>query len=97
MSICLVDLVVTCLKVTSRLLQDDMLHKKREEFERSIVKMTSWDGFVAALDDKKMVMTPWCVCTFLTLACLCLSVGSKTAANFPVYLQHAACRFSSAL
>ena len=36
-----------------------MLFKKREEFQNSIVELTSWDGFVEALDNKKMVMTPW--------------------------------------
>ena len=41
-------------------LQEDMLQNRREEFENSIVELTSWDGFVKALDDKKMVRTPWC-------------------------------------
>jgi len=40
-------------------LQEDMLQTRRKEFENSIVELTSWDGFVKALDDKKMVRTPW--------------------------------------
>ncbi len=40
-------------------LQEDMLQKRRDEFDNSIVTLTSWDGFVKALDEKKMVMTPW--------------------------------------
>ena len=40
-------------------LQEDMLQARRDEFENSIVELTSWDGFVQALDNKKMVRTPW--------------------------------------
>lgn len=40
-------------------MQDDMLATRREEFEDSIVECKSWDGFVEALDNKKMVQTPW--------------------------------------
>ncbi|KAL3156197.1 hypothetical protein ABBQ32_012481 [Trebouxia sp. C0010 RCD-2024] len=40
-------------------IQDDMLATRREEFEDSIVECKSWDGFVEALDNKKMVQTPW--------------------------------------
>ncbi len=40
-------------------LQEDMLQARRKEFNNSIVELTSWDGFVKALDDKKMVRTPW--------------------------------------
>ncbi|DBA82977.1 TPA: hypothetical protein ACH3X1_006755 [Trebouxia sp. C0004] len=41
-------------------IQEDMLQTRRKEFDNSIVELTSWDGFVKALDDKKMVRTPWC-------------------------------------
>ena len=36
-----------------------MLNTRRQEFNNSIEELTSWDGFVAALDRKKMVLTPW--------------------------------------
>ena len=39
--------------------QEDMLRERRQEFEDSIETLTSWDGFVTALDNKKMVLTPW--------------------------------------
>ena len=38
-----------------------MLKRKREQFDDSIETLTSWDGFVDALNRKKMVMTPWWV------------------------------------
>ena len=40
-------------------LQEDMLQTRRDEFEDSVEELTSWDGFVKALDNKKMVRTPW--------------------------------------
>ena len=47
------------------LLQKDMLSRARAEFDGSIKQITSWDDFVPALDEKKMVLAPWCVHTFL--------------------------------
>ena len=44
---------------TPLVLQDDMLTERRKEFNASITTLTSWDGFVEALDEKKMVLTPW--------------------------------------
>lgn len=41
-------------------IQEDMLDSRRTEFQKSIEKLYSWDGFVEALDKKKMVLTPWC-------------------------------------
>lgn len=41
-------------------MQADMLARAVEKRNASIVTCTSWDGFVEALDDKKMVLTPWC-------------------------------------
>ena len=40
-------------------MQEDMLKTRQDEFENSIEKLTSWNGFLDALDRKKMVMTPW--------------------------------------
>ena len=47
------------------LLQKDMLSRARAEFDGSIKQITSWDDFVPALDEKKMVLAPWSVHTFL--------------------------------
>ena len=41
-------------------MQADMLARATEKRNASIVTCTSWDGFVEALDAKKMVLTPWC-------------------------------------
>ena len=39
--------------------QKDMLSRARKEFDSCIKTVTSWDDFVPALDEKKMVLTPW--------------------------------------
>lgn len=49
------------ISTVSLVLQEDMLDSRRTEFQKSIEKLYSWDGFVEALDKKKMVLTPWCV------------------------------------
>jgi len=41
-------------------IQKDMFERAKAVRDANIVKLTSWDGFVAALDDKKLIMTPWC-------------------------------------
>ena len=41
-------------------MQADMLARATKRRNESVVTVTSWDGFVEALDDKKMVLTPWC-------------------------------------
>lgn len=41
-------------------IHNDMLKKASEERDASIVKLTSWEGFIEALDSKKMVLAPWC-------------------------------------
>ncbi|QDZ18022.1 prolyl-tRNA ligase [Chloropicon primus] len=52
-----------CVETTKKLLADiqkDMLESARAEFNESIVRVTNWDGFVPALDAKKMILAPWC-------------------------------------
>ena len=41
-------------------IQGDMLASARREFEDSMVRVTEWDDFVPSLDDKKMILAPWC-------------------------------------
>ena len=41
-------------------MQADMLQRATEKRNASVVTCTSWDGFVEALDDCKMILTPWC-------------------------------------
>lgn len=36
-----------------------MLRMRRQEFDQSIERLTSWEGFVEALDRRRMVLTPW--------------------------------------
>ena len=57
-------------------MQEDMLKTRRAEFDSSIEKLTSWDGFLDALDRKKMVLTPWYVvhpATVLYSSCVYVS------------------------
>lgn len=37
-----------------------MLAKAKKQLEDSIVKITSWDQVMPALNDKKLVLAPWC-------------------------------------
>ena len=41
-------------------MQADMLARATQRRNESVVTVTSWDGFVEALDECKMVLTPWC-------------------------------------
>ena len=41
-------------------MQADMLARATQRRNESVVTVTSWDGFVEALDERKMVLTPWC-------------------------------------
>ena len=61
-----------------------MLKARREEFENSIERLTSWDGFLDALDRKKMVLTPWyAVHSAVFLIC----IGFKTT-QYAVLLMY---------
>jgi len=40
-------------------LQADMLARSSTEFEQCKETATTWDGFMAALDRKHMVLAPW--------------------------------------
>ena len=64
--------VLTCWDV----MQADMLQRKRKQFDESIQTLHSWDGFVDALNNKKMVMTPWYAALVLpSHSCLIPPVG----------------------
>mmetsp|Transcript_3874 Transcript_3874/g.15778 ORF Transcript_3874/g.15778 Transcript_3874/m.15778 type:complete len:616 (-) Transcript_3874:51-1898(-) len=55
----LVDLPVRAGEMCEEM-QADMLERATEKRNASVVTCTSWDGFVEALDDCKMILTPWC-------------------------------------
>mmetsp|Transcript_5459 Transcript_5459/g.20507 ORF Transcript_5459/g.20507 Transcript_5459/m.20507 type:complete len:614 (-) Transcript_5459:88-1929(-) len=55
----LVDLPVRAKEMCEEM-QADMLKRATEKRNASVVTCTSWDGFVEALDDCKMILTPWC-------------------------------------
>lgn len=40
--------------------QQDMFNRAKETRDNSIIRLTSWDGFIDALDAKKLILTPWC-------------------------------------
>lgn len=41
-------------------IQENLFQRAKEERDQSIVKVQTWDEFVQALNDKKMVLAPWC-------------------------------------
>ena len=49
--------------------QEDMLTARRDEFQNSIERLTSWDGFLDALNRKKMVLTPWYATSSASVPC----------------------------
>mmetsp|Transcript_11858 Transcript_11858/g.51063 ORF Transcript_11858/g.51063 Transcript_11858/m.51063 type:complete len:616 (-) Transcript_11858:53-1900(-) len=55
----LVDLPVRAKEMCEEM-QADMLKRATKKRNASVVTCTSWDGFVEALDDCKMILTPWC-------------------------------------
>ena len=55
----LVDLPVRAKEMCEEM-QADMLKRATEKRNASVVTCTSWDGFVEALADCKMILTPWC-------------------------------------
>ena len=40
--------------------QADMLRRATEKRNAAVTTCMNWDGFVEALDQKKMILTPWC-------------------------------------
>lgn len=41
-------------------IHSDMLEKARVERDACMAKITDWKDFIPALDQKKMVLAPWC-------------------------------------
>lgn len=41
-------------------MQSGMLAAAQQRFDDSLIKATTWEVFMAALTDKKMVLAPWC-------------------------------------
>ena len=77
-------------------MQEDMLNARRDEFENSIEKLTSWDGFLDALDRKKMILTPWYAvhsATVLYSSCVQVSRWCEYAVLF-MYVRFTNIRFT---
>lgn len=53
------DLSKRCLELCEQI-QKDMFERAKKVRDENIVSLTSWDGFIEALDAKKLIMTPWC-------------------------------------
>lgn len=53
------DLTKRCSELCEQI-QKDMFERARKIRDENIVSLTSWDGFIEALDAKKLIMTPWC-------------------------------------
>lgn len=58
-TVLLTDLTIRAAEMCEEM-QADMLKRATKKRNESVVTCTTWDGFVEALDDKKMVLTPWC-------------------------------------
>ena len=41
-------------------IQTEMLERARGNFNACLERATNWEGFMAALDRKHMVLAPWC-------------------------------------
>ena len=41
-------------------MQADLLKRATEERDSRIAKVTKWEDFIPALDNKMMVLAPWC-------------------------------------
>jgi len=41
-------------------MQEDMFNRAKEERDASIVKSETWEEFMGALNQKKIVVAPWC-------------------------------------
>jgi prolyl-tRNA synthetase len=41
-------------------MHSDMLAKQKAKLDQSIVRVSSWDEVMPALNNKKMVLAPWC-------------------------------------
>ena len=58
-TVLLTDLTIRAAEMCEEM-QADMLKRATKKRNESVVTCTTWYGFVEALDDKKMVLTPWC-------------------------------------
>ena len=43
-----------------RTVQQDMFARAKAKRDNKVVKVMSWEGFVPALEDNCLVLTPWC-------------------------------------
>ena len=41
-------------------IQNSLFEKAKKERDECIKKVLTWDEFIKALNDKKMVLAPWC-------------------------------------
>jgi len=48
------------IEIRNEQIQNEMFERAKKTRDESIVKLTSWDGFITALDDRKLILTPWC-------------------------------------
>ena len=58
-TVSIADLPKRCAELCEQI-QNEMFERAKKTRDESIVKLTSWDGFITALDDRKLILTPWC-------------------------------------
>ncbi|ORX52757.1 prolyl-tRNA synthetase [Hesseltinella vesiculosa] len=54
------DQLETGVKQTLETMQNDMYQKAKANMEANIARIDTWDQFVPALNDKKLILMPWC-------------------------------------
>ena len=54
------DLSANTIELELKQMHSDMLAKQKVKLDESIVRVTSWDEVMPALNNKKMILAPWC-------------------------------------
>ena len=54
------DVLVDEVKKILESIHESLFNKAKKKRDECIVKILTWDEFVVALNDKKMILAPWC-------------------------------------
>ena len=58
-TVSIADLPKRCAELCEQI-QNEMFERAKKTRDESIVKLTSWGGFITTLGDRKLILTPWC-------------------------------------
>lgn len=59
MPLCRTGFATVSLTVLLLLVQDDMYDRARAKYDECVDRVTTWDAFMAALNNKHMALAPW--------------------------------------